>query len=567
MVLQTSDGFQPNGGKQGSRNSGTKDSINDRNCANCGKEGEHKQEYGKVPESVWCVTCGQALEIHSRLRMRPTPEEEERMAQEQLDRAAHASASGSAQRDARLMADREENPRPTRAQQKRRYAELVENCSRRPEPGGLLYNPLARLKLMLICACNCAINLVAAGFPPVVYMFFLSLFGCTCAKKGDIVAIPLEYVVYAVAVYTWMHENHVIDEWAFVSYRAPDQVTNSRLPEYIRTGFDAKYDDEEERFDSMRVSICAPTNKETLLPPARYRPKLDVLGEITSNGVGLSGVLGVEIPLIFRGEEIVLALKCRRRQVVMAFLSFACVAGALGTCLWSAAHVQDFEAFQNAVAAATIDNIIESSRKGQRGVNLVNKFVALYKPIFEMLQAFLIEAFGGRLPTEDEVEVLVNRFRGKVRLGECQLSDSAVAGRAASASESLIAGKVDALAEALREDLSPSRVTEAARTKRSAAWRFAYGARDYAYAAVAAVKRGVPRRRDDADDDDDCGSSKRLRVGEGMPSAADWDGSCKEVEPQGSTDPRAGVRRTNLLADIANHARRNAVHQIDFTNL
>ena len=96
------------------------------------------------------------------------------------------------------------------------------------------------------------------------------------------------------------------------------------------------------------------------------------------------------------------------------------------------------------------------------------------------------------------------------------------------------------------------------------AWRFAYGARDYAYAAVAAV-RGVTRRRDD---DDDCGPSKRLRDGEGMPGgAAEWDGSCKTLEPQGSTDPRAGVRRTNLLADIANHARRNAVHQIDFSNL
>ena len=495
--------------------------------------------------------------------MEATPEEEELMAQEQLDRAAHAAASISAQRDARLMADREQNPRPSRPQQKRRYKELVQNCSRRPEPRGFFYNPLARVKLMLICACNCGINLVAAGFPPVVYMFFLSLFGCTCAKKGDIVAIPLEYVVYAVAVYTYMHENHVIDEWAFVSYRAPDRPgTTSR---YIRTGFDAKYDDEEERFDSMRVSICAPTNKETLLPPARYRPKLDVLGEITSNGVGLSGVFGVEIPLIFRGEEIVLALKCRRRQVVMAFLSFACVAGALGTCLWSAAHVQDFEAFQNAVAAATIDNIIESSHKGQRGVKLVNMFVALYTPIFQMLQVFLIEAFG-RLPTEEELAVVIDGMRGKVRLGECQLKDSSVAGSEELRSAEAIAGKIDALAGALREDFSKSRIKEAFRTKRSVAWRFAYGARDYAYAAVAAV-RGVTRRRDD---DDDCGPSKRLRDGEGMPGAADaadWDGSCKELEPQGSTDPRAGVRRTNLLADIANHARRNAVHQIDFTNL
>ena len=44
-----------------------------------------------------------------------------------------------------------------------------------------------------------------------VYMFFLYLFGCTCAKKGDIVAIPKTYVVYAVAVYTLVHATHVVD--------------------------------------------------------------------------------------------------------------------------------------------------------------------------------------------------------------------------------------------------------------------------------------------------------------------------------------------------------------------
>ena len=120
------------------RNSGTKGSRNDRICCvpGCGRQAVHKQTTKKFPSNVYCNTCGNELHVAGQITnysliMKPTPEEEERMAQEQLDRAAHASASGSAQRDARLMADREENPRPTRAQQKRRYAELVENCSRR----------------------------------------------------------------------------------------------------------------------------------------------------------------------------------------------------------------------------------------------------------------------------------------------------------------------------------------------------------------------------------------------------------------------------------------------------
>ena len=108
--------------------------------------------------------------------------------------------------------------------------------------------------------------------------------------------------------------------------------------------------------------------------------------------------------------------------------------------------------------------------------------------------------------------------------------------------------------------LSPARVKEIKNAAqpgwRGKAWSSYYAVRDYA-------KGGFRRRRVvEDDDDDDCGpSTKRLRSGEGMPSAADWDDSCKAVEPQGSTNPRNGAR-TQLLADIANHMSQNAVHQL-----
>ena len=127
-----------------------------------------------------------------------------------------------------------------------------------------------------------------------------------------------------------------------------------------------------------------------------------------------------------------------------------------------------------------------------------------------------------------------------------------------------MAGKIDTLAQAVQEDLSQSRIKEAFRTNKPGLTGWAWGA-GYAAAngvsAALAYARGSYRRRRDEDDDGDERPSKSLRVGEGMPSAADWDDSCKAVEPQGSTNPRNGVRR-NLVADITNHMSQNAVHQL-----
>ena len=422
----------------------------------------------------------------------------------------------------------------------------------------------------LICACNCAINLVAARFPPVVYMFFLSLFGCTCAKKGDIVAIPKDYVMYAIAVYTLLHATHVVNRWAFVSYRLfhgkDTSLENVRYPLYDeQSNFDSKYD-EEDRYDRIRVSLIAAKTEDMLLPMSRYRKDEDFLGEITSESVGHASRIVIEIPCIFQGVETVVAVKCFRRQFVMAYLTFAF---AVGTFAWSVAHAADFEALLDGVAAATIDNIIESKHKGQGGVDLVGKFMRVYMPIFEMLQTFLIEAFGGRLPDEDELAPVLDSVRGKHRLGECQLQDGAVAGDRETAATSRMRGGLARLEQEIGTVLSPARVQEIKNAAkpgwRGKAWGSYYALRDGASAALTYLKRGRTRRRDD-DDDVDGPPSQRLRSGEGMPNTAEADNSCKELEPQGSTNPRDGVRR-NLLADIANHARRNAVHQIDFSSL
>ena len=493
--------------------------------------------------------------------MRPTPEEEERMQQEHSARGASLGPILAAQREARVEENNEENPRPSRPQQKRRYDELVENCARRPEPRSMFYNPLGRALSALICACNCAINLVAADYPPVVFMLFMSLFGCTCAKKGDIVAIPKDYIEYALAVYTLIHAKYEgqIDPWAFVGYRALERKLSltPELPGYDLNGrvFDSNYDGEE-RFDRYRVSLIAPTTKKTLLPMSKYRPRLDLVGQITSETVGWVGTTVVEIPCIVQGVETVVAVKCRRRQFVMVYLSFAF--GLVGSC-WAAAHALDFAALREGVAAATIGNIIESSCKGQAGVRLVGKFMVIYIPIFKMLQAFLIEAFGGRLPNEDELEVVLNKSRGEFRLGEVQLQDGAVAGDLETEAVSRMRGGLARLNGEIGTVLSPARVKEIKKATqpgwRGKTWSSYYAVRDYA-------KGGFRRRRivDDDDDDGDERPSKSMRVGEGMPSAADWDDSCKAVEPQGSTNPRSGVRR-NLLADIRRHQSKNAVHQ------
>ena len=72
--------WQPNGGKKGSRNSGTKDSINDRPCDKCGVVREHPQRTAKYPQKVYCCDCHRAEGFgitKTHWRMRPNKEETE----------------------------------------------------------------------------------------------------------------------------------------------------------------------------------------------------------------------------------------------------------------------------------------------------------------------------------------------------------------------------------------------------------------------------------------------------------------------------------------------------------
>ena len=186
-------------------------------------------------------------------------------------------------------------------------------------------------------------------------------------------------------------------------------------------------------------------------------------------------------------------------------------------------------------------------------------------PATRLLHAFSALGFGcagisaGIAATVEELEVVLNKSRGEFRLGECQLADGAAAGDLETEAVSRMRGGLARLEGEIGTVLSPSRVTEIKTATqpgwRGKAWTSYYAVRDYA-------KGGFRRRRvvDDDDDDGDERPSKILRSGEGMPSAAEGE-CCKGVEPQGSTNPRNGVRR-NLVADITNHMSQNAVHQL-----
>jgi hypothetical protein len=164
-------------------------------------------------------------------------------------------------------------------------------------------------------------------------MVFIYLCGCIPAKTGDVVAIPKEYIAWAVAVATLMDKLHPgrRDPRAFCRIKALQTI---KFPEYDRSGssFDLVYD-EEKRVYQHRVSLCAGANEDTLMPGAIYDPKRDWLAVFSSESAGHSGVAVLKIPLLMKDDrgryrKTVVEAKVRRRQFVMAFL-FTSVLSAL----------------------------------------------------------------------------------------------------------------------------------------------------------------------------------------------------------------------------------------------
>jgi hypothetical protein len=313
--------WKPNGGKNRTRNSGTKDSINDRPCHKCGAVREHKQKYEKCPARVYCPKCWTSEGITNfDVRMRYTKAE-----LEEVERLKHEGRvkGNAAKVDAAKERVAAKQPCATQEELDAEHKRLWDHIKGgRPAAGGLFWRRLCGL----ICLCNCAICLLAALYPPAVLMLFCFLCGCIPAKTGDVVAIPEEYIAHAVAVATVLDKQHPgrRDRRAFCGIRQLQRTKG--FPVYDEgSSFDSVYD-EVDRVDEWRVSLCAQNGQDPLMPGAMYDPKRDWLGVFESESVGHAGVGVVNFPLEMkdgprgRHRKTVVAVKCRRRQFVMAYL-------------------------------------------------------------------------------------------------------------------------------------------------------------------------------------------------------------------------------------------------------
>ena len=326
--------WKPTSAKKGSRNSGTKDSINDRPCDNCGVVREHKQRGNVTPPRVWCAGCSRTLiaegtRICPTLRMKANKEEAEELACLRREACTKARDTKSARVVDDVAAKLEEKPRATQDELDAEHDGLWDQIKGgRPAAGELFWRQLCGL----VCLCNCAICLLAVLYSPTVFMVFCYLWGCIPAKKGDVVAIPKVYIEWAVAVATLMNKRYPgrVHPWAFIGLRALETAPRD-MPRY-GGNFDSLYDEKERVYES-RVSIIPGNGQDPLMPGAMYDPERDYLGVYSSESAGTSGVAVLKIPLLIKDDsgryrKTVVEAKCRRRQIVMAFL-FTSVLAAL----------------------------------------------------------------------------------------------------------------------------------------------------------------------------------------------------------------------------------------------
>ena len=331
---QTPAKWQPNG-KSSGRNSGTKGSVNDRDCASCGAVRKHHQKTHTPPPQVFCPECWRDDDSlrNKKLRMHCNKEDREDVARLIREGAAKGRATQTARVVDDVAAKLEDKPRPTQSEIDAEYDKLWGQIKGgRPAAGELFWRQLCGL----VCLCNCAICLLAVLYSPTVFMVFCYLWGCIPAKKDDVVAIPADYIAWGVAVVTLVDQRYPGQRypWAFCGYRGL-QRSEMNFPKYdgYSGGFDSKYD-EEDPVDDLRISLCAGNGEDPLMPGAMYDEKRDWLGVYKSKSAGTGGVAVINIPLLIkdgprgRYRKTVVAAKVRRRQIVMAFL-FTSVLAAL----------------------------------------------------------------------------------------------------------------------------------------------------------------------------------------------------------------------------------------------
>jgi hypothetical protein len=239
-------------------------------------------------------------------------------------------------------------------------------------------------------------------------------------------------------------------------------------------------------------------------------------------------------------------------------------------------------------AQATIHTVVKTSvESGTHAVQLLNRFMKIYAPIFAKLNEFLLELGGGRMLTPEELAPILERFRGELPIdGPASLPDGIFS---ADGEDTAAAKKarddLDRVVSNLKRQLNQDDFerfngggARARALSRAFAARGGGDARGGAVSsgggverAFAGVRRGaaravkkvvkkagacVPRRRSRSPSP----ATRVTRLKGGMTSAADNDPSCKELTAGGRTNPRTGVP-SNLLADISRGMSQNALTQ------
>ena len=215
----------------------------------------------------------------------------------------------------------------------------------------------------------------------------------------------------------------------------------------------------------------------------------------------------------------------------------------------------------------------------------MNAFMTLYRPIFDALNAYLLELGDGRMLTPEELAPILDRFRGELPVESAHIEDGAFAkdgadGAAAKEARGRFERVLSNLQRLLnKDDLGRANgggararaVSKAVSGGGGAVRRhpssgggvertFA-GAKKVAKKVVKKVARKaaacVPRRRSRSASPP--ALAKRLRGG--MTSAADDDPSCKEMVVGGRTNPRTGVPSA-LKANISQCMNQKALKQL-----
>ena len=80
-------------------------------------------------------------------------------------------------------------------------------------------------------------------------------------------------------------------------------------------------------------------------------------------------------------------------------------------------------------AQATIHTVVKTAvESGTEAVRLLGAHGKIFAPVFDELNAYLLELGGGRMLTPEELAPILDRLRGQLPIEDAYIEDGAVAG-------------------------------------------------------------------------------------------------------------------------------------------